>query len=64
MSVLIYKILLGCLVIAVIMAMLDRSILVFIEENLPLVKDQHESFINKKDMDVALSNLKANPIKE
>ena len=48
MSVLIYKILLGCLVIAVIMAMLDRSILIFIEENMPFVKEQHESFINKK----------------
>lgn len=64
MSVLIYKILLGCLVIAVIMAMLDRSILIFIEENMPFVKEQHESFINKKELNAAVSQLKANPIKE
>jgi len=64
MSVLIYKILLGFLVIATIMAMLDRSLMVFVEENLQFVQLQHEAFVNKKELNASISNLRANPIQE
>lgn len=64
MGVVLYKILLGILVISVIMAMLDRSILIFIEENLPLVQKEHETFINKKELDQQINEMKNNPIKE
>jgi len=42
MTILIYKMLLGVLVIAVIMATIDRSVLIFIEENIPIIQQQQE----------------------
>ena len=64
MGILVYKVLLGVLVISVMMAMLDRSVLIFIEENLPHVQKQHEAFLNKKELDKQIKDLKNNPIKE
>ena len=48
MTILVYKFLLGILVISVIMATLDRSVLIFIEDNIPFVKQQQEEFMNLK----------------
>ena len=45
MTILIYKMLLGVLIIAVILATLDRSVLVFIEESIPIIKKQQEQEI-------------------
>lgn len=65
MTILIYKILLGILVIAVIMATLDRSVLIFIEESIPIIKqqqeDQQEGFWNIRDL---LNRQKMNQIKK
>ena len=64
--ILIYKMLLGVLVIAVILATLDRSILMFIEENVPIIKQQqHEeqegffnrNMFNRKNMNAAKNRL-------
>ena len=62
MTILIYKMLLGILVISVIMATLDRSVLIFIEDNIPFVKQQQEEFMNlkrfRKQVDSAKNKLK------
>lgn len=64
MENLIYKILLGILVISVMMAMLDRSVLIFIEENLPFVEKEYETFINRKQLEEQIKEMRSNPIKE
>lgn len=65
MTILIYKMLLGVLVIAVIMATIDRSVLIFIEENIPIIQQQQEQeregfirgIFNRKTMDAAKKKL-------
>lgn len=66
--ILIYKMLLGVLVIAVIMASLDRSVLIFIEESMPIIKQQQEQeregffggLFNRKRMNAAQKKLTNN----
>ena len=66
--ILIYKMLLGVLVIAVIMASLDRSVLIFIEESMPIIKQQQEQeregfgrgLFNRKLMNAAQKKLTNN----
>lgn len=64
MTILIYKMLLGVLVIAVIMATLDRSVLIFIEDNVPYVKQQQEAFFNLKKFKKKVQSAKKKLVQE